>query len=395
MFHDYSLFYDVQLMAVLMYSKRTKPLILCLLHLPPPVHGAAIMGQQVVESEIIRSCFDLSVIPIRSAESFVDQGKIRLGKVFQMIVMALRLGMHCMWSHPNLVYFTIFPKGKVFYRDLLFVGIMKLFRVPRIYHLHVKGMTQFVMEPLKRKIYDWAFRGADVIILSPRLFNDISKIVRLEKCHFLPNGIPDPWAGKKNNFRKYAGNGPPRILFLSNLFVTKGPFVLLEALIEIKEKGIPFRASFAGAWESQAVAAEFGKFVKEAGLQGVVEYLGPLYGGDKERIFSSVDIFAFPTYYPNEAFPLVLLEAMSQGLPVVSTMEGAIPDIVQDNLTGFLVPRKDAKALANCLMILLKDQDLRKNMGEAGRTRYLKYFKKDVFETNLMAIFSKCLESVN
>ena len=84
---------------------------------------------------------------------------------------------------------------------------------------------------------------------------------------------------------------------------------------------------------------------------------------------------------------------MSQGLPVVSTTEGAIQEIVQDGVTGYLVPQKDAHALADSLTMLLKDPNLRKQMGEAGRIRYLKYFTKEVFEANLIAIFERCLTS--
>lgn len=347
------------------------------------------MGELVVNSQAIRSRFDLCVLPIKSAESITDIGNIRTGKVFRMIALALRLALRCMETQPDLVYFTLTPNGRAFYRDLLFVGIMKLFGVRRVYHLHGKGVTQAVTGPVMKGLYGWAFRCADVILLSPRLYEDISQIVQREQCHFLPNGIPDSSVAEERDERKTAGYGAPRILFFSNLLVNKGIFILLEALVEVRGKGIPFRASFAGAWESPAVAAEFERFVQKAGLQTVVEYLGPRYGEAKRLTFASADIFAFPTY--NDAFGLVLLEAMSHGLPVVSTVEGAIPDIVQEGVTGFLVPRKDAKTLADRLTIFLKDPHLREQMGDAGRIRYLKHFTKEVFEANLIALFERCL----
>ena len=69
--------------------------------------------------------------------------------------------------------------------------------------------------------------------------------------------------------------------------------------------------------------------INDLNLQEYVTYLGKKYGDYKYEIFQSSDIFVFPTFYHNECFPLVLLEAMMFGLPVISTSEGGIPDIVK------------------------------------------------------------------
>jgi glycosyltransferase involved in cell wall biosynthesis len=122
-------------------------------------------------------------------------------------------------------------------------------------------------------------------------------------------------------------------------------------------------------------------------LSGQVHYVGKKYGTDKEAIFSKADIFAFPTYY--ETFGLVNLEAMQFCLPIVSTFEGGIPDVVNDGKTGFLVPQKDAKALADKLERLIKNPALRKQMGKAGREKYEKEFTLNAFEKRLKEILTK------
>ncbi len=66
---------------------------------------------------------------------------------------------------------------------------------------------------------------------------------------------------------------------------------------------------------------------------------------------------------------LVLLEAMQYSLPVVSTPEGAIPDVVDDGVTGFLVPQRDTSALADKLEVLIKDPDLRVKNGSRGKVQ--------------------------
>lgn len=100
------------------------------------------------------------------------------------------------------------------------------------------------------------------------------------------------------------------------------------------------------------------------------------------------DIFAFPTFYSNECFPVVLLEAMQQCLPCVSTGEGGIPDIVENGVTGFIIPRKDADALAEKLSLLIDDAAMRRQMGVNGRKKYEREFTYSKFEHHLAGILN-------
>jgi len=89
---------------------------------------------------------------------------------------------------------------------------------------------------------------------------------------------------------------------------------------------------------------------------------------------------------------LVLLEAMQFSLPVVSTFEGGIPDVVENGVTGFLVPQKDVEALAEKLELLIRNPELRKQMGEAGRKRYQEKFTLEKFENTLKDIIEQIIE---
>jgi len=109
-------------------------------------------------------------------------------------------------------------------------------------------------------------------------------------------------------------------------------------------------------------------------------------------VFSKTDIFAFPTYYHNETFGWVNLEAMQYSIPVISTFEGGIPDVIDDGNTGFLVPQKNALALAGRLELLINNSTLRLKMGEAGRIEYEKEFTLDVFERNMEGILKELIE---
>lgn len=126
--------------------------------------------------------------------------------------------------------------------------------------------------------------------------------------------------------------------------------------------------------------------VAKRGLEEMVVYHGRKYGSDKEAFLNAADMFVFPTFYPNECFPLVLLEAMQHRLPCVSTTEGGIPGIIDDGKTVFLVPKHDVAVLADKIQLLLNDPVLRGNMGKAGREKFEKEFTLEVFEKRLIWI---------
>ena len=90
------------------------------------------------------------------------------------------------------------------------------------------------------------------------------------------------------------------------------------------------------------------------------------------------------TFFKYECFPLVILEAMANRLPVISTDEGAISDIVQDGVSGYVVRPRDAQGLANAMSRLLSDSVLRHQMGEAGYARFNSYFTVSIFEQSLI-----------
>ena len=130
--------------------------------------------------------------------------------------------------------------------------------------------------------------------------------------------------------------------------------------------------------------------MQELQLDDCVRYVGEKFGNDKGDIFSNVDVFVHPTL--NDCFPLVLLEAMQYSLPVISTLEGGIPDIVDDNSTGFLIPKNDRQALVEKLELLIGDKDLRLKMGLAARQKFDLEFKSDTFETRMTQILHQTLK---
>ncbi len=111
--------------------------------------------------------------------------------------------------------------------------------------------------------------------------------------------------------------------------------------------------------------ARLREMVASMGLSSNVRILG--FRDDLLNVFRSLDLFVIPSV-EGDTIPQVLMQALAMGLPVVSTTVGSIPDVVQDGRTGFVVPPRDAGALAERILALLDNSALRAEMGRYGRT---------------------------
>ncbi len=362
-----------------------KKRILLIVPLPPPMHGSNLMNFYVVNCKLLHEKYDVEILPLHYADSIDDIGSFRVKKVLLLCFYLSRLIGSIFRFNPDVVYFVPAIIGPSFYRDCLFAGILKLFRVKIVYHIHGKGIKSKLNSPFLFCLYRWFFRNSSIIHLSPMLFEDIKSIATKDQCYFLPNGIEAP--AIEDTQRKESNI--VTILFLSNLVLTKGPIVLLEACQLLKSKDLCFKVLFVGNPTLELRRCDFKKKVNKMGLEPWVEYIGPLYNSEKHEILSVSDMLVFPTYYKKETFGLVILEAMAYGLPIISTREGAIPEIVDEGVTGFLVEKKDAKMLSERIEQLILDPQLAQQMGKAGRYKFDQMYTLQRFHKNLVSIFDE------
>jgi glycosyltransferase involved in cell wall biosynthesis len=364
-----------------------KPHILFIIHLPPPVHGAGVAGRNIKESQLINASFDNFFINLTTANTLVDIGKIRFKKLYSIVSLWLKVFRTLINYKFDLCFITINSNGPAWYKEMVIVVLAKLFSVPIIYFYHNKGVASYSNTTFKKHLFRFQFENTKTILLSPMLFYDVSAFVKESDVFYCPYGIRNQSYFNSDEF-KIEKPKITTILFFSNLIDSKGVNILLDACYILKEKNIHFRCKYVGG-EGDISAIQFNKRVRKMGLQNYVCYLGKKYGIEKEIAFTEADIFAFPTFYHNECFPLVLLEAMQASLPVISTYEGGIPDIVKDGETGYLVPQRDILALADRMEQLILNPELCQRMGAAGRKRYEELFTVEIFENRLLEILKQ------
>lgn len=373
--------------------------ILFIMHMPPPVHGASMVGKYIHDSELINESFDCHYINLTTAGSLADIGKVGIKKVVSFIKLLNRIRKEIKRLKPDLVYVTPNSAGGAFYKDFVVVETIKqeLKKANKnghvLLHFHNKGVKTRQERQLDDMLYKRFFKDVKVMLLAEALYGDVCKYVKPEDVVFCGNGIPDFPLEKSTT-----GNGVPRMLFLSNMMATKGVWELLEALAILKRKGLHFFCDFVGGWKD-VQPEDFNARVLEYELDDCVCAHGAKYGTDKEEFFNKADIFVLPSY--TEAFPLTVLEAMQHELTVVASNVGGISGQIEENVTGKLIGgkepiltldyRPDSHEMSDVLEVVLSDMEQCHTMGVEGRKRYEREFTLKRFEERFCDILHSYL----
>lgn len=181
---------------------------------------------------------------------------------------------------------------------------------------------------------------------------------------------------------------PVRLLFVGRFAGQKNLPVLLAAVKALRDRSrTPFELHLVGAGPEEQALREL---VKREGLESCVHFRGPASRDQIAEVFAAADIFVLTSDY--EGFARVLMEAGAAALPIVSTAVSGADEAVLDGRTGYLVPIRDAQAVAEKLAILLSSAELRREMGVAGRAHIRRHLDPRTNTPGQLAIWKKVTE---
>ncbi len=274
-----------------------------------------------------------------------------------------------------------------------FVALQKLFAViknPVIVSFHGLDASQYIKQ-MGKDCYKELFNRADLITTPSFEMQNIliaigSKIEKMivhrygvDTRKFIPKGKD----GKKEI----------TILTVARLVEKKGIEYSLKAFAKVKTQNAVYKIIGEGPLEN-----ELKKLVTELGIRDKIFFLGPKSKDEIVDEMQKADIYMLTSITASngdkEGLPVTLIEAQSAGLPVVSTIHAGIPELVVDNLTGFLCQEKDVNCIADKLKLLVNNPELREKFAGKARIKVLEEFNIKKLNTSLVQIYKSVSESI-
>ncbi|MGY0600089.1 glycosyltransferase family 4 protein [Vibrio sp. JZG10] len=362
--------------------KKSKALFI--LHTSPPIHGASVVGDIIVSSDAINSKFEPKFIKLESSETIEDIGKVNFRKLMVFMKLLFKVTL-CVFSFkPSVIYFTASPNGVAFYRDLVLMLFLKVYQTMnscKIYlHYHTRGISSnnsFFFRRCSR----FFLSNTIPIVLAEELKEEFKGLIDLNSLKVLNNGVADQYCFSGDSFPK--NGNKVQLLYLSNLMKDKGYREILGSIDILKDK-YEIGITFAGSWGSQEDEKYFKDFVESKSLENYVTYAGIVKGESKKALLNNSDFVLLPTRYSKEAFPLVLLESLSCGIPVLSSNVGGIPSIVDPDV-GLILATVDIPNIVKGIERLIQDYSTREAR-ELARCTYMNKYSLKAFESNLIGI---------
>lgn len=319
---------------------------------PPPMHGLS----KAVET-LYNSKLNSAVNP--NGEFEFEKVNITNNKNFAKNLLKISR------SKADLFYFTISQTREGNFRDLVIFKLLELQHKKCLLHLHGGYYRQLVdndMAGWQRKAnYKAIKKLAGAIVLSKSLKKIFEGMIDDDKIFVVENCVDDKYLLTdqeiEEKLKALKDKKVLHVLWLSNFIRSKGYSFVLEMAKTEKERVDAggekrFHFDFAGKFFENSEKEYFESYVKSNGLEKYVTYHGIVGGETKRKLLKECYIFVLPTRYSNEGQPISILEAMGNGMFIITTNHAGIPDIVESGVNGIVID--EAEENINLLEILQK-----------------------------------------
>jgi glycosyltransferase involved in cell wall biosynthesis len=293
--------------------------------LPPPVNGFSSVCGMMLDRLRKR-------MPVAVFNRAPNLGARAYGILQQLANPARYLGM-CLGRRDVVLYLAL-SGGRGQLIDITYVLISKLFRRPIFVHHH--SFVYINSPSWLNRCFFALVREESHIVLSPNMGESLTRVYGLNPGAV--RVVSNAAFYDTDDVHAHAADddsAPLQLGFLSNITFEKGIVEFFGILQALRNGGVKYRAHIAGPLAPDTRQT----FDQLLGAAHDVEYVGAVYGAQKDRFYSQLDVFVFPTNYANEAEPLVLYEAMRQGVHVIACDRGSIAEMLR-NGAGFAFSRE-------------------------------------------------------
>jgi glycosyltransferase involved in cell wall biosynthesis len=306
--------------------------------------------------------------PFRPQRSGLRKTSERLARVLDLVPRAVWQGTR-LRAKEVVLYLQLAGSVAGMMRDLPLLSWAAVAGWRTVVHLHGETFRDAYATagPLLRGAVAGALARVDrAIVLSERLRSQFEGLVPPDRLEVVSNGVSgEVERAAEGVLERRANQGGTglRAVFLSNLLRAKGYEQVLEAARLAKEAGLPHQFILAGA-PTEWMGEDPSRFRTRHSLDNL-EVMGPVYAEAKWKLLEGADVLLLPSL--QEGQPIVILEAMHFGLPVIATAVGGVPDTVRDGETGLLLARGSAGEMLEALNLLGADSGRRIQMGVLAR----------------------------
>lgn len=331
-------------------------------------------------SSVVESYYNVGLdklVDLDYLETFTDGTKIK--KIIFAIKSLLKFTNKA--KDSDIVHIHMSSRGS-FYRKSLFVKKAYKMNKKIIIHIHGSEFQKFYKNECnsiqKKYVQNILNKSNKVIALSEEWKYILSEIVEHNKVNVLYNSIEIKSVVDNKNYEE------KKVLFLGRIGKRKGVYDILEVAPRIISNHPNVKFIIAGDGEVDNVKS----LCKDIGIENNVTILGWTSGDEKTKLLSEATVYLLPSY--NEGMPISILEAMAYKLPIISTNIGGIPQLVTNNIEGYLFNAGNLNELESILNNVLSSEKLRKTLGENSFNKVEKEFNIEKNIYRLCSIYREC-----
>ncbi|MEX2316945.1 MAG: glycosyltransferase [Pirellulales bacterium] len=263
--------------------------------------------------------------------------------------------------------------------------------VPLVYHVHSPARRDSTdrFNNWTNALVEWlSVRGADrLIAVSPSLREHmIERGFAADRVVCVPNGVP----GVDKPVKRHPPRGKWRLGTIALFRPRKGLEVLLETLANLRSQEIDVRLRAVGAFETSAYESTIHDLVERLAIRDAIDWIGFTRNIGQE--LAKIDLFVLPSLF-GEGLPMVVLEAMAAGVPVVASRVEGVPEAVRHRETGLLVDPASVSQLAAAIEEFVAGHVDYRALSEAARRRHADLFSDAAMAAGVAAVYRDVLSS--
>gem|GEM_PF-714927 len=349
---------------------------------PPPMHGLSKAVETLYNSEL-KEKYKFGKVDITSNKKI-------LSNILKLLT-----------SNCELFYITIAQSKFGNLRDMIMIILLKLRGKKVLIHLHggyYRELYDKVLSKIQKNLNKLVLSKIDgAIVLGESLKYIFEGLVPEEKIFTVYNCVDDQYILSQEDFDKKIEGikscNTLNILYLSNFIETKGYKEVLQLAKMFRDNKIEsVNFNFAGKFFIEEDEKYFNNFVQNNNLQTYIHYKGIVDGEEKKKLLNESHVFILPTRYEREGQPISIIEAMGNGMAIITTKHAGIPDLVTDNQNGYLIKYDNINRLYDAIKLLSEDKSVLKKIAENNRQKVKANFLEKHYINNLDKVFKEVLQ---